>query len=173
MHKSDRPDIVIVVARADNGVIGRAGGLPWHLPADLKHFKRLTVGRPVIMGRKTYESIGRPLPGRHNIVVTRNPDWQAEGVSVAPTLLDAVAAAGLTVGARPEQIMIIGGADIYAQALLFADRVELTEVHQEAEGDTAMPVLDPATWQEIARTAHPAEDGRPAYSFVTLVRRPA
>lgn len=168
---SSRPELVIVVARADNGVIGNQGGLPWHLPADLRHFKALTVGKPVIMGRKTFESIGRPLPGRHNIVVTRNPAWNAEGVSVAPTVLEAIAAAGLAAGARPEAIMIIGGAEIYAQTLLFVDRIELTEVHVDATGDTVLPPFDLAVWQETARTRHPAEDGRPAYSFVTLRRR--
>lgn len=165
------PLVSLVVARADNGVIGRDNGLPWHLPADLKHFKRLTVGKPVIMGRKTYESIGRPLPGRHNIVVTRNAGWRAEGVTVVPNLAEAVAAAGLDPQTRAGEIAVIGGAEIYAQALLFADRIHLTEVHATPDGDTRFPALDASAWQEVAREDHAPADGQPGYSFVTLNRR--
>lgn len=165
------PIVSLVVARADNGVIGHDNGLPWHLPADLKHFKQLTVGKPIIMGRKTYESIGRPLPGRHNIVVTRNAEWSAEGVTVVPNLAEAVVAAGLDPQTRASEIAVIGGAEIYAQALFFADRIHLTEVHAKPEGDTLFPALDAATWQEVAREDHPAADGQPGYSFVTLDRR--
>ncbi len=162
--------ITLVVARATNGVIGRDGGLPWHLSEDLKHFKRLTIGKPVIMGRKTFESIGKPLPGRHNIVVTRQPDWRANGVTPAPNLAEAVVAAGLDPRTRAPEIMVIGGGEIYAQALPLAGRIQLTEVHAEVAGDTRFPALDPAQWRETARVDHAAADGQPAFSFVTLER---
>ncbi len=162
--------LTLVVARADNGVIGRDGSLPWHLPADLRHFKRLTVGKPVVMGRRTYESIGKPLPGRHNIVLTRSRGWTAAGVTVVPNLAEAVAAAGLQQGARPDEIMIIGGATVYAKALPSARRVYLTEVHAAPDGDTLLPRFDPATWHETAREAHAGDGDAPAYSFVTLER---
>jgi dihydrofolate reductase len=162
--------LTLVVARADNGVIGRDGGMPWHLPADLRHFKRLTVGKPVVMGRKTFESIGKPLPGRHNIVLTRSAGWTADGVTVVPNLAEAVAAAGLQQGARPEEIMIIGGAAVYAEALPSARRVYLTEVHATPDGDTVLPSFDPAVWHEAAREEQPADDNAPAYSWVTLER---
>jgi len=165
-----RPAISFVVARADNGVIGRHNALPWHLPADLRHFKRLTVGKPVVMGRRTFESIGKPLPGRHNIVLTRDPDWRAEGATVVPNLAEAIAAAGLDPKTRADEVMIVGGAAVYAEALPIATRVYLTEVHAAPEGDTALPPFDPARWRETAREDHPTEEGRPAYSFVTLER---
>ncbi len=164
-------DLVLVVARATNGVIGNNGALPWHIPADLKHFKRLTVGKPVIMGRKTFESIGRPLPGRQNIVLTRDPAWQHAGVSVVANLAEAVAAAGLDPRARADGIMVIGGAQIYAEARPSATRVELTEVHASPEGDTVLPGFDRVRWRETARVEHPAEGDQPAYAFVTLERR--
>jgi dihydrofolate reductase len=171
MEKVLRPTIAFVVARADNGVIGRDNALPWHLPADLRHFKRLTVGKPVVMGRKTFESIGKPLPGRHNIVLTRDPDWRADGATVVPNLAEAVAAAGLDPKTRAGEVMIIGGAAVYAEALPIATRVHLTEVHMAPEGDTVLPPFDPDHWRETAREDHDAEDGHPAYSFVTLDRR--
>ena len=170
MQPVARPAISFVVARADNGVIGRDNALPWHLPADLRHFKRLTVGKPVVMGRRTFESIGKPLPGRHNIVLTRDPDWRAEGVTVVANLAEAIAAAGLDPKTRAGEVMIVGGAAVYAEALPVATRVYLTEVHDVPDGDTRLPPFDPARWRETARELHPAEDGRPAYSFVTLER---
>jgi dihydrofolate reductase len=163
-------DLVLVVARAKNGVIGNAGALPWHLPDDLKRFKRMTVGKPVIMGRKTFESIGKPLPGRQNIVLTRDSAWAAPGVTVVPNLAEAVAAAGLDPRARADGIMVIGGAQIYAEALPSATRIELTEVDAEPVGDTVLPAFDPARWREVAREAHAADGERPGYAFVTLVR---
>ncbi len=163
-------DLVLVVARAKNGVIGKDGALPWHLPDDLKRFKRMTVGKPVIMGRKTFESIGKPLPGRQNIVLTRG-DWRADGVTVVANLAEAVAAAGLDPRARAEGIFVIGGAQIYAEALPCATRIELTEVAAEPEGDTILPAFDPARWREVAREAHPAVGEQPGFAFVTLVRR--
>jgi len=165
-----RRRVALVVARADNGVIGHAGHLPWHLPADLRHFKQLTVGKPVIMGRKTWESLGRPLPGRHNIVISRNSAYRAEGATLVPNLAEAIAATGLDPRLRAEVVMIIGGAEIYRQALPFADVVHLTEVHASPEGDTVLPAFDPAVWRETARTEHAAEEQRPAFSFVTLER---
>lgn len=171
MEKVARPAISFVVARADNGVIGRDNALPWHLPADLRHFKRLTVGKPVVMGRRTFDSIGKPLPGRHNIVMTRDRDWQAEGVTAVGNLAEAVAAAGLDPRSRAAEVMIIGGAAVYADALPIATRVYLTEVHDAPDGDTILPPFGADRWQEVEREDHPAEDGRPAYSFVTLERR--
>lgn len=166
-----RPEIILVVAAAENGVIGRDNGLPWHIPGDLKRFKTLTVGKPVVMGRKTFDSIGKPLPGRHNIVLTRTPDWSAAGVTVVANLAEAIAAAGLNPQARAEQIMIIGGAEIYAQALPIATRIELTRVHLAPDGDALFPPLDPAIWAETARTAVAASDTTPAHDFLTFARR--
>ncbi|WP_298669068.1 dihydrofolate reductase [uncultured Sphingomonas sp.] len=150
------------LARADNGVIGRDGGLPWHLPADLKRFKAQTMGRPMIMGRKTFESFPAPLPGRRHIVLTRDPSWHAHGAEIASTVAEALALAG-------EDAAVIGGAEIFALLLPFAERVELTEVHLAAEGDTIVPPFD--GWCEVGREDHPAADARPAYSFVTLARK--
>lgn len=158
------PKLSLVVARADNGVIGRDNALPWRLSADLKHFKALTLGKPVIMGRRTFESIGRPLPGRHNIVLTRG-DWTAAGIVVVPSLDAALAAAG-----PADEAMIIGGAAVYAAALPLAARVQLTEVHAAPAGDIRLPPFDPAAWAETAREDHAADGDAPAYSFVTLTR---
>lgn len=149
--------ISFVVARADNGVIGRDNALPWHLPEDLKHFKRLTLGKPIIMGRKTWESLGRPLPGRHNIVVTRDAGYAAEGAMVVTSLAAALEAA------EGDEAMIIGGAALFADALPLATRVYLTEVHQAPQGDVTMPAFG-AEWRETDREGH---DG---FSFVTLER---
>lgn len=164
-------ELVLVVARARNGVIGKDGAMPWHIPADLKRFKRMTVGKPVIMGRKTFESIGKPLPGRHNIVLTRDPAWRAKDVTVVPNLAEGIAAAGLDPRTRAEAIMVIGGAQIYAEALPSATRIELTEIEAAPDGDTRFPVFDPGRWHEVAREEHPSEGGQPGYAFVTLVRR--
>lgn len=159
--------VTIVVARAANGVIGRGGALPWHLPADLRHFKRVTTGTAMIMGRRTFESLPKLLPGRRHIVLTRDRDWRAEGAEVAPTPAEALAlAAG-------ERVSIIGGAEIFALLEPFATIAAVTEIHAEVGGDTFLPPFDPARWRELSREDHPAEEGRPAYSFVTLVREPA
>ena len=162
--------LTLVVARADNGVIGRGNALPWHISADLQHFKRLTVGKPVVMGRRTFESIGKPLPGRHNIVLTRDRGWAASGVTVVPNLAEAIAAAGLQPQTRADEVMIIGGAQVYAQALPSASRIYLTEVHAAPEGDTLLPPFDPQRWIEVAREDHAAQADSPGYSFVTLER---
>ena len=156
--------VALVVARADNGVIGRDNALPWRIPADLQHFKRLTLGKPVVMGRRTFESIGKPLPGRENIVLTRDPDWRADGVTVSAALADALAA-------DVPEIAIIGGAQVYADAMPFATHVHLTEVHAAPEGDTLLPPFDPADWRETGREDHAADGETPGYSFVTLERR--
>jgi dihydrofolate reductase len=128
--------LALIAARARNGVIGLDNRMPWHLPEDLAYFKRVTLGKPVVMGRKTFESIGRPLPGRLNIVVTRNPDWQAAGVQVAHSLDAALA---LAAAAAPEEIMLIGGAELYRQALPQADVLYLTEIDAEFAGDAFFP----------------------------------
>ncbi|WP_066806890.1 dihydrofolate reductase [Sphingomonas asaccharolytica] len=149
------------LARADNGVIGRDGKLPWHLPADLKRFKAQTIGRPMIMGRKTFESFPSPLPGRRHIVLTRDRDWSADGAEVAHSVEEALALAG-------NDAAVIGGAEVFALFLDRAERVELTEVHAAPEGDATVPAF--VAWRETAREDHPAEGDRPAYSFVTLAK---
>lgn len=162
------PHLFLIYARAANGTIGRDGALPWHIPADLKRFKALTMGpdglgRPMIMGRKTFASFPRPLPGRRHIVLTRDPYWQAEGAEVAHDIGSALNLAGFADAA------VIGGAEINAQFLPLATRVELTEVHADYPGDTAMPPLT-SDWAETFREEHAAADGRPAFAFVTLRR---
>jgi dihydrofolate reductase len=149
--------ITLIVARADNGIIGKDGALPWHIPADLKRFKALTMGKPMIMGRKTFEGLPGLLPGRRHIVLTRG-DWTAQAAEVAHDVAGALALAG-------EHAFVIGGAEIFALFEPHADRFELTEVHHDAKGDVRMPAPDPAIWIEVAREDH---DG---YSFVTLERR--
>lgn len=158
--------IVLVVARADNGVIGRDGALPWHLPRDLAHFRALTLGKPVIMGRRTFEAIGRPLPGRHNIVLTRSATWQQPGVERASGIQAALAIAG-----DAPEIMVIGGGEIYAAALPLAHRIELTQVHAKPSGDAHFPALDPLLWREEWREAHSAQGDQPAFTFTRLSRR--
>lgn len=163
--------IALILARADNGVIGANGALPWHLPADLQHFKRLTLGKPVIMGRKTFESIGKPLPRRLNIVVTRDPAWSAAGVSVARDLPSALALGyeeALRTGT--DEVVVIGGAEIFRMAFAQANRIYLTEIHRDYPGDVIFDLAFDAPWRESTRERHEEEAGRPAYSFVTLVR---
>jgi dihydrofolate reductase len=153
----------LIVARARNGAIGLANAMPWHLPADLAHFKRTTLGHPVIMGRRTWESIGRALPGRKNIVVSRTPGFRAEGAQVVGSLSEAWRAAE---GA--EEAFVIGGARLYAEALPDAGRVYLTDVVGEVEGDTFFPELDPREWRETLLAEQPA-DGRNAYALRFLL----
>ncbi|MBW8753905.1 MAG: dihydrofolate reductase [Sphingomonadales bacterium] len=160
-------DLFLIYARAANGTIGLGGTLPWHIPADLKRFKALTMGKPMIMGRKTFEGFPSPLPGRRHIVLTRDRDWVAEGAEVAHSVDDALALAGANEYAG--EIAVIGGAEINALFLPLAGRIELTEVHADYPGDTTMPPLT-SDWEETFREEHPAADGRPAFAFVTLRR---
>lgn len=161
-------DIVLVAAVARNRVIGSGGGMPWHLPADLRRFKAITIGKPMVMGRKTFEAIGRPLPGRRTVVVTRDPDWSADGVEVAGDLESALE---LAARGGSDEIVVAGGGEIYAQAMGRADRLRLTWIEADPEGDAHFPELDPTVWREVAREAYPAEGGRPAYAFVDYARR--
>jgi len=159
------PPVTLVVARATNGVIGRDGGLPWHISADLKRFKRLTTGSVMIMGRRTFESLPGLLPGRRHIVLTRDRGWSAPGAEVVHDVEAALNLAG------EEPVSVIGGAEIFRLFLDRADRIELTEVVGEIAGDTVMP--DPregGAWREVAREEHPAEGATPAFRFITLER---
>ena len=156
----------VIVAMAANRVIGHANRLPWHLPADLKHFKATTLGKPVLMGRKTWESIGRPLPGRTNIVITRDTAYTADGCVVVHSLDEAIRVAG-----EAEEAMVIGGAELYRQALPLADTLYLTLVHGEFTGDTRFPEWRQDEWREIGRVDHEPDESNPhAYSFLTLER---
>ena len=160
-----KPVITLVVARAQNGIIGRGGKLPWHLPADLKRFKALTMGSVMVMGRRTFDSLPGLLPGRRHIVLTRDRNWFAMGAEKAHSVESALELA------NGEPVSVIGGADIFALFLPRADRLELTEVLEDIPGDTCMP--DPrhsAEWREVWSESHPAEDGRPAFRFVSLKR---
>ncbi len=160
MTAGGKPEVVLVAAVARNGVIGADGGMPWHLPDDLKRFKRLTMGHPMVMGRRTFESMGL-LPGRRSIVVTRDPTWHADGAEVADSLDTAVARAAET----DELVMVVGGGQIYAQAIDRADRLEITHLDRDAPGDTVFPPIDPAVW---AVTGRAEADG---YAFVSYRRR--
>lgn len=167
--------LAMIAAQSENRVIGTNNKLPWYLPEDLKYFKRVTLGKPIIMGRKTFESIGRPLPGRTNIVITRNPDWHHSGACVRAvhSLQAAVELAeSLALINGFEESVIIGGAEIYALALPRADRIYLTQVHAEVQGDAYFPALDDAQWQEVAREDFTAIEPNPYdYSFIVLNRR--
>ena len=158
--------IALIAAMAENRIIGRENRLPWRLQADLRRFKSLTMGKPVIMGRKTYESIGKPLPGRSNIVVTRDPDYRAPGCQVVHSLEQALEA-----GAGHAEVMVIGGAELYRQALGRAQRMYLTLVRAEVEGDTLFPDIEPQQWRELERESHRADEkNQYDYDFVTLQR---
>jgi len=158
-----RPPVTLVVARASNGVIGKDGGLPWHISADLKRFKALTMGTVLVMGRRTFESLPKLLPGRRHIVITRDPEWRADGVEVAHGVEQALAIAG------NEPVSVIGGADLFRIFLPLADRIELTEVLADVEGDTV--IADPRStgeWREVAQEDH--SGGDLPFRFVTLKR---
>ena len=158
--------IVFYLARADNGVIGEEGALPWHIPADWKRFKAMTLGKPVVMGRVTQDSFTKPLPGRRNIVLTRDRGWARDGCEVVHDPAAALAAAG-----DVPEVAVIGGAEVFALFLDQAVRVELTEVHCAPAGGPSVPAFAADAWREVAREEHGAEGEQPAYSFVTLVRR--
>jgi dihydrofolate reductase len=163
---TDRPKVTLVVARATNGVIGRDGMLPWRISADLKRFKRLTMGSVIVMGRRTFDSLPGVLPGRRHVVLTRNRGWSMPDAEVAHDVDEALALAG------DEPVSVIGGAEIFELFLPLADRLELTEVLEDVPGDTLIP--DPRArggWHEIAREEHVAEGETPAFAFVTLERR--
>ncbi len=165
-------EVALIVAMAENCVIGRDNQLPWYLPEDLKYFKKVTMGKPIVMGRKTFESIGKPLPGRTNIVVTRNADFQPEGVRVVSTVEQAIAlgkSIAIVNGVR--EIMVIGGAEIYEACLPVVDRLYLTHVHAEVEGDAYFPVVDWADWSLQISERFEAEGGNPYdYSFAVYQR---
>ena len=167
------PSVVLIAAIAENGVIGRGGVMPWRLKSDMAHFKAVTAGKPVVMGRKTYLSLHvKPLPRRTNIVVSRDPAFTADGVLVARSLEGALATARGDALRRGTDIIVIGGADIYAQALPLAARLEITQVHLRPDGDSTFPPIDPAVWRETARIPHPAGPGDDApFDIVTYVRR--
>jgi dihydrofolate reductase len=160
----NHPEITLILARAANGVIGSDGKLPWRIPADLRRFKTLTMDRPMIMGRKTFDSLPGILEGRRHIVLTRDEAWAEDGAEPAHSV-----EAALRLANAPH-VMVIGGAQIYEAFLPLADRIELTEVDLAPEGDAFVAYPDPAAWTEVARDTHPAEDGRPAFAFVTFRR---
>lgn len=157
--------ISLIVAMGENRVIGADNRMPWHLPADLKRFRQITMGKPMLMGRKTYESIGRPLPGRKNIILTSNPDYHAPGCVVVHSLEQAFQAADA------EELMVIGGSALYRECLPVAERLYLTQIHREFAGDTFFPEFDRAAWREVAREAIEADpDSGLSYSFLVLER---
>ncbi|MDP6969389.1 MAG: dihydrofolate reductase [Gammaproteobacteria bacterium] len=164
--------LALIVAASENNVIGRHNQLPWYLPGDLAYFKAITMAKPVIMGRKTYESIGKPLPGRDNIVITRNADYPTNGIKVVASLQAAIEVAqSLLLVNGGKEIMVIGGAQIYKQALSMAERVYLTRVHRHVEGDAFFPELAPAQWQEVAREDIAAAEPNPFdFSYLVLDR---
>jgi dihydrofolate reductase len=164
--------LALIVAMSSNGVIGRNNKLPWHLPNDLRYFKQVTLSKPVIMGRKTFESIGRSLPGRTNIVISRNPEYEAEGVRVVGSLNEAVdlAKAVATIDGADE-LMVIGGEQVYAEAYPLAEKLYLTLVHAEIRGDSFFTAFEPGDWRELSRTDFSADETNPYdYSFVILQR---
>jgi dihydrofolate reductase len=165
MSHASGPKVYLVAAIAANGVIGKDGGLPWHLPEDLKHFKHLTLGHPVIMGRKTWESLGKALPGRENIVVTARPAYEAPGAAVANSL-----AAALALCALEPVAFVIGGQQLFAEALPVAAGLVLTEIQRDFPGDTWFPQYDRSKWREAQREAHAAGDGT-RFDFVLYERR--
>ena len=159
----------LIVAVAENGVIGKGGGLPWRLSSDLKTFRRLTMGKPIVMGRRTFQSIGKPLDGRDNIVVTRDPHFEVQGVSAVATIDEALTLARILATTRgADEVMVIGGADIYETLLPRADRIYLTRVHASPQGDRHFPPLDPSEWTEVSREALPKGD-RDQYAATLIV----
>lgn len=158
-------NLSLIVAVAKGGVIGHNNTLPWHLPEDLKHFRALTTGHHIIMGRKTYESLGRLLPGRTTVIVTRNPNYQIEGALIASSLEAAMALSG-----NDDEVFLIGGAELYQHGLELANKLYLTEISLAVEGDAYFPDVNVETWQETARETHISEQGL-AFSYVTYVRK--
>ena len=166
--------LVLVVAVADNGVIGQGGGLPWRLKSDMAHFRKLTMGRPVVMGRKTWASLGKPLDGRTNIVVTRDRAFAAPGALVAGSVEAALTAArGDALRRSADAVAVIGGADVYRQTIDGADRLVITRVHLSPQGDTTFPPIDPQTWREVERSAHQPAAGDAAGFTIIIYERGA
>ena len=164
-------NLSLIVAVSRNGVIGANNALPWHLPEDLKYFKSVTMGKPFVMGRKTYDSIGRPLPGRTNIVITRNSNWSAEGVVAAQTLAQALALGAKACAADgADEIVVIGGAQIYSATLPLAQRLYLTEVDADVEGDAFFPAINPDEWKQVTERL-PELTGIHSYRFLVLERQ--
>lgn len=164
MSDAVRPQIVLLLARADNGVIGSEGDIPWKIPGDLKRFKAMTMGTPMLMGRKTFDSLPGLLPGRRHIVLTRDPNWQAEGAEVVHTVEEAIAAAQAPV------LSVIGGAEIYRLFEPLADRLEITQVHLSPPGDARVDAPDPVQWMETAREDVVARDDMPSFSYLRFER---
>jgi dihydrofolate reductase len=166
-------EVVLIVAVAENGVIGATGAIPWRLKSDMQRLKALTMGKPVVMGRKTFASLRRPLPGRTNIVVTRDANFRGPGAVVTTSFADARAVArGDALRRSVTEIAVIGGAEVYAQWMEYADRLEITEVHARPEGDTYFAAIDAALWEEVARVRNPAgPDDSADFSYVTYRRR--
>ncbi|MFB2829417.1 type 3 dihydrofolate reductase [Aeromonas jandaei] len=161
--------ISMIAAMAHDRVIGKDNQMPWHMPADLAHFKRVTLGKPVLMGRKTFESIGRPLPGRRNLVISRNPDYQAEGIEVVGSVEAALA---LLADNEVAEVMVIGGGHLYAELLPRADCLYLTRIELMVEGDTRFPAFEDEQWQCVEREAHQADEKNPhPYRFETWLRK--
>jgi dihydrofolate reductase len=157
--------IAMIAAMANDRVIGKDNQMPWHLPEDLRHFKAMTLGKPVVMGRKTFESIGRPLPGRHNIVITRQADFVAEGVTLVSSFEQAKVAAG-----ECEELVIMGGGQLYAALLAQADRLYLTEINLDVAGDTFFPAWDDGSWQRVSMESRTTDSGM-EYRFITLTKK--
>ena len=171
MNQTSLP-LAMIAALAENHVIGLDNAMPWHLPADLKHFKAMTLGKPIIMGRKTWDSLGRPLPGRLNLVVSRQPDLQLDGAETFSSLEGALQRADAWAREQGvDEVMLIGGAQLYAQALERAQRLYLTRIEASPEGDAFFPAFDEARWKRIDSQAHPAEGEAPAFRFETWLRR--
>jgi dihydrofolate reductase len=164
------PQLVGIAAVARNGVIGSDGDIPWRIPGDWRRFKALTIGHTLVMGRKTYDSIGRPLPGRTTVVVTRDRRWRGDGVLTAPSVDDALA---LAAAREPELVWVAGGGEVYAATWDRLDRLELTEVALDPEGTVRLPHVDPGIWRETSREEHDEADGVPAYAFVSYESREA
>ena len=160
-------EIFLVVAAADNGVIGAGGAMPWHIPADLRRFKALTMGKPMVMGRKTFESLPGILPSRRHIVLTRDKDWDEDGAEVVHSAREALSLA------NAPHVAIVGGTEIFRLFLPLANRIELTEVHAEPPGDALFPAFDRSLWTEAERESHLSEGRAPGFDFVTLLRKPA
>ncbi|TIX49312.1 dihydrofolate reductase [Alteraurantiacibacter aquimixticola] len=164
MTEQAKREVLFIVARATNGCIAKDGDVPWQISADLKRFKKLTMGHPMVMGRKTFDALPGLLPGRRHIVLTRDPDWSADGAEVAHGVDEALA---LLDG---ESYSVIGGAEIFALMADEATHWEITEVHEDTQGEVFMPAPDPAEWREVSREPHGAADGWPPYDFVTYER---